>query len=71
MHKNNFLFIDWISPPNHNGFNQAFFDTIDVKNADNQVTNKQVTNVVKCHVNNLHGFKGWIDLLEDEKKRFY
>ena len=42
---------------------------IDVKNTDNQVTNKQVTNVVKCHVNNLHGFKGWIDLLEDENLR--
>ena len=42
---------------------------IDVKNTDNQVINKQVTNVVKCHVNNIHGFKGWIDLLEDEKLR--
>ena len=42
---------------------------IDVKNTDNQVTNKELTNVVKCHVNNLHGFKGWIDLLEDENLR--
>ena len=42
---------------------------IDVINTDNQVTNKELTNVVKCHVNNLHGFKGWIDLLEDENLR--
>ena len=42
---------------------------IDVKNMDNDLANKQVTNVVKCHVNNLHGFKGWIDLLEDENLR--
>ena len=46
MHKNNFLFIDWISPPNHNGFNQAFFDTIDVKNADVILFNKN------CQISN-------------------
>ncbi len=46
MHKNKFLFIDWISPANHNGFNQAFFDAINVKNASVVFFNK------KCKVNN-------------------
>tara|TARA_B100001741_G_C16554241_1_gene601465 strand:+ start:5502 stop:6446 length:945 start_codon:yes stop_codon:yes gene_type:complete len=46
MHKNKFLFIDWISPPNHNGFNQAFFDAIDIKNANVIFFNKN------CKVSN-------------------
>ena len=48
MHKNKFLFIDWISPPNHNGFNQAFFDAIDSKNASVILFNKN------CKVSNQH-----------------
>ncbi|MDG2287150.1 MAG: hypothetical protein P8L43_00055 [Candidatus Marinimicrobia bacterium] len=46
MHRNKFLFIDWISPENHNGFNQAFFGAIDVKNASVIFFNKN------CRVNN-------------------
>ena len=46
MHKNKFLFIDWISPPNHNGFNQAFFDALGIKKASVIFFNKN------CRVNN-------------------
>ena len=46
MHKNKFLFIDWISPEDHNGFNQAFFDAINVKNSSVVFFNK------KCRLSN-------------------
>ena len=39
------------------------------KEIDLNYTQKEMRNIVKCKVNNLHGFKGWIDLLEDEKLR--
>ena len=39
------------------------------KEIDLNYTQKEMRNIVKCKVNNLHGFKAWIDLLEDEKLR--
>jgi|TARA_B110000438_G_scaffold64797_1_gene65345 hypothetical protein len=43
MHRNKFLFIDWISPEYHNGFNQAFFDAINVKDSSIIFFNKKCT----------------------------
>tara|TARA_B100000674_G_scaffold189467_1_gene154199 strand:+ start:978 stop:1853 length:876 start_codon:yes stop_codon:yes gene_type:complete len=39
------------------------------KEIDLNNTQREMRNIVKCQVNNLHGFKAWIDLLEDENLR--
>ena len=39
------------------------------KEIDLNSKQREMRNIVKCQVNNLHGFKAWIDLLEDEKLR--
>ena len=39
------------------------------KEIDLNNTQREMRNIVKCQVNNLDGFKAWIDLLEDEKLR--